>query len=45
MKSATNRLAGVRYRPSGEPTCSNRPSFMMAIRSDMVSASDWSWVT
>ena len=31
--------------PPASSTCSTRPSFITAIRSDIVSASSWSWVT
>ena len=30
---------------AGGPTCSSRPPIMTAMRSDIVSASAWSWVT
>ena len=45
MKSATNRVRGRSYSSSGVPSCSTRPAFMTAIRSLIVSASSWSWVT
>src|SRR5450631_3411438 len=44
-KPATNGVAGCSYTSAGEPTCSIRPPENTAIRSDMVSASSWSWVT
>ena len=37
--------SGARRRPPASPICSTRPRFMTAIRSDIVSASSWSWVT
>ena len=45
MKSATNRVVGRSYSSSGVPSCSTLPWFMIAIRSLIVSASSWSWVT
>ena len=45
MKPATNTLFGVSYRSRGEPTCCSTPSLRTAMRSPMVSASVWSWVT
>ncbi len=45
MKSATKRVAGRSYSSSGVPSCSTLPACMTAIRSLIVSASSWSWVT
>jgi hypothetical protein len=45
MKLATNRVAGYSYSSRGLPSCSIRPAFITTSRSDMVSASSWSWVT
>ena len=45
MKLATNTLAGLAKTSWGVPICSIMPSRMMAMRSAMVSASSWSWVT
>jgi hypothetical protein len=45
MNWATNRLPGASYTAWGVPTCCRRPSDMMAMRSAMVMASTWSWVT
>ena len=45
MKLATNTLAGLAKTSCGVAICSIRPSRMMAMRSAMVSASSWSWVT
>ena len=45
MKPATKRLIGLLYSPSGVPICWIRPSLSTAIRSPMVMASVWSWVT
>ena len=45
MKPATNVVAGRSYTFSGVSTCSTTPFDMTAIRSDIVSASSWSWVT
>ncbi len=45
MKSATKRVAGRSYSSSGVPSCSTRPACMTAMRSLIVSASSWSWVT
>ena len=45
MNRATNRLAGRSYTSCGGPTCWSRPSFMIAMRSPIVIASTWSWVT
>ena len=45
MKPATKTFAGRSYSSSGEPICSMRPSFMTTMRSPMVIASIWSWVT
>ena len=45
MKPATNWFCGWAYTSSGAPTCWMRPSFMITIRSPMVMASTWSWVT
>ena len=44
-KPATKSVAGRLYISSGVPICSSRPSFMTAMRSPMVIASTWSWVT
>ena len=44
-KPATNGVAGRSYTSAGDPTCSIRPRLKTAIRSLMVSASSWSWVT
>ena len=45
MKPATKTLAGFAKMSCGLATCSMMPSRMTAIRSAMVSASIWSWVT
>ena len=45
MKSATNEVRGCSYSVFGSASCSTRPPSMTAIRSDIVSASSWSWVT
>ena len=45
MKPATKTLAGLAKMSCGLATCSMMPSRMTAIRSAMVSASIWSWVT
>ena len=45
MKLATKTLPGLAKIACGEAICSIRPSRMMAMRSAMVSASSWSWVT
>ncbi len=42
---ATNGVAGCSYTSTGVPTCSMRPSLKTAMRSLIVSASSWSWVT
>jgi hypothetical protein len=42
---ATNSVAGRSYTSSGGPTCSIRPFRITAMRSDIVMASSWSWVT
>ena len=43
--SATNRLCGCSYRRFGVSTCTSVPWSITAMRSDMVRASRWSWVT
>ena len=45
MKSATKRFARRLVDLLGRPICCNLPADMTAMRSDMVSASSWSWVT
>ena len=45
MKLATKTFTGLANTSCGVPTCSITPSFMMAMRLAMVSASSWSWVT
>ena len=45
MKLATKRCADAGRSPLGEPTCTTRPVYMTAMRSDIVSASSWSCVT
>ena len=45
MNPATNSVAGRSYSVSGVPCCSIRPPFMTMIRSAIVIASTWSWVT
>jgi hypothetical protein len=45
MKPATNRLAGRSYSSIGAPICETRPALSTTIRSAMVIASTWSWVT
>ena len=45
MKPATNSLAGLSYTSCGGANCCSRPLRMTAIRSDIVIASSWSWVT
>jgi hypothetical protein len=45
MKPATNRFFGRSYTSVGVPTCWSRPPYMIAIRSPMLIASSWSWVT
>ena len=45
MKPATKTLLGFSYRSRGEPTCCSTPSLSTAMRSPMVRASVWSWVT
>ena len=44
-KPATKALAGSSYSSTGAASCSMRPSLKTAIRSLIVSASSWSWVT
>jgi len=44
-KEATNFDSGRSNTDSGRPTCSICPSFITATRSEMESASSWSWVT
>ena len=44
-KPATKRVVGRSYSVSGSPSCSYLPLFITAIRSDIVIASSWSWVT
>jgi len=44
-KSATQGVLGSSYTSLGDPTCWTFPSLRTAIRSDMVRASSWSWVT
>ena len=44
-KPATYAVRGARTPPRVRPTCSTRPSRITASRSDIVSASSWSWVT
>src|SRR5207245_5022163 len=45
MNCATNRFAGRWYTVSGEPSCWSLPASSTAMRSPMVMASAWSWVT
>ena len=45
MKRATNVFAGRSYSSSGVPSCCSSPLFMTAMRSPIVIASIWSWVT
>jgi hypothetical protein len=45
MKSATKLLAGRWYSSPGVPTCTTFPTFITAMRSAMLRASFWSWVT
>jgi hypothetical protein len=45
MNPATNLLAGRSYSSRGGATCWTSPSFMTQMRSPMVMASTWSWVT
>ncbi len=45
MKPATKRLLGCSYSSLGVPTCWSTPSLITAMRSAMVMASTWSWVT
>ena len=45
MKPATKRVAGRSYSSAGLATCSIRPPFITAIRSEIDSASVWSCVT
>ena len=42
---ATNPVAGRSYTSAGVPTCSIVPWLNTAMRSLIVSASSWSWVT
>ena len=44
-KPATKRLLGKSYRPAAEPTCCRMPLSSTAMRSAVVMASSWSWVT
>ena len=44
-KRQTNMLQGISYRFCGVSTCWMIPSFMTTMRSPMVIASVWSWVT
>ncbi|MNE98274.1 hypothetical protein D3C80_1967720 [compost metagenome] len=44
-KSATNSVRGRKYRSDGVPSCSILPPFIRQMRSDIVIASSWSWVT
>jgi hypothetical protein len=44
-KLATKLFRGRRYSISGASHCAQRPRSNTAIRSDMVNASSWSWVT
>ena len=45
MNWATKLLSGRSYRSDGGASCWMRPSLKTAMRSDIVSASPWSWVT
>ena len=45
LSGATNMLHGISYRFCGVSTCWMIPSFITTIRSPMVIASVWSWVT
>ena len=45
MKVATKTFAGRVYSSSGVPICWRTPFLMTAIRSPIVIASTWSWVT
>ena len=45
MKPATNALAGRLKQSFGEAHCCRIPSLRMAMRSAIVIASTWSWVT
>ena len=45
MNPATKTFTGWSYSSCGVPTCWRRPSRMTAMRSPMVMASTWSWVT
>ena len=45
MNWATKMLEGHRYNSIGVPSCCKRPWFNTAMRSPMVIASTWSWVT
>ena len=42
---ATNKLWGSSYTSWGAPCCISTPSFITTIRSEMLMASSWSWVT
>ena len=45
MKRATKRDFGRSYTSWGLPICSMWPAFITTMRSAMVIASTWSWVT
>src|SRR5579875_373348 len=45
MKPATKRFAGWSYNSCGAPICWIMPPFRTAMRSPIVIASTWSWVT
>ena len=45
MNPATKAVRGRSYTSSGVPICSIRPLCITAMRSLIVSASSWSWVT
>ena len=45
MNSAVNSVDGAPYISCGVPTCWRRPPARTAMRSPIVSASVWSWVT
>ena len=45
MKPATKRVFGRLYSVCGSSTCSMRPRFITAMRSEVTIASAWSWVT
>ena len=45
MNAATKLERGASYTSAGVPTCSIRPSFITAMRSDRLIDSPWSWVT